>query len=221
MWNILNSTWQRDETSWCRSLCLLQTFLRVRANRHTRLNGTLTHAEWTKCCVSLLLTQFVVKRNSVQRTLSGLQFWLFFNGFGVRVFVFFSNILVSFVHTDATSYVFRPTPSPLTSGRYHPFSHNISTGLAPTRAEELLTLQLWPLDMLTVDDLCWCRCYVKSATLRPHSAGAHLDCTQAGKTHREALSSSSSWTIMSSCWVLLPVSQLKKAWLSNRGAYKS
>ncbi|XP_040896601.1 E3 ubiquitin-protein ligase RNF220 [Toxotes jaculatrix] len=32
---------------------------------------------------------------------------------------------------------------------------------------------------LNVDDLCWCRCYVKSAPLRPHSAGAHLDCTQA------------------------------------------
>ncbi|XP_013855925.1 E3 ubiquitin-protein ligase RNF220 [Austrofundulus limnaeus] len=31
---------------------------------------------------------------------------------------------------------------------------------------------------LNVDDLCWCRCYVKSAQLRPHSAGAHLDCTQ-------------------------------------------
>ncbi|XP_035769053.1 E3 ubiquitin-protein ligase RNF220 [Neolamprologus brichardi] len=33
---------------------------------------------------------------------------------------------------------------------------------------------------LNVDDLCWCRCYVKSAPLRPHSAGAHLDCAQAG-----------------------------------------
>ncbi|XP_077572647.1 E3 ubiquitin-protein ligase RNF220 isoform X1 [Stigmatopora nigra] len=32
---------------------------------------------------------------------------------------------------------------------------------------------------LNVEDLCWCRCYVKSAPLRPHSAGAHLDCTQA------------------------------------------
>ncbi|XP_041862462.1 E3 ubiquitin-protein ligase RNF220 isoform X1 [Melanotaenia boesemani] len=32
---------------------------------------------------------------------------------------------------------------------------------------------------LNVDDLCWCRCYVKSNPLRPHSAGAHLDCTQA------------------------------------------
>ncbi|XP_061594309.1 E3 ubiquitin-protein ligase RNF220 [Cololabis saira] len=32
---------------------------------------------------------------------------------------------------------------------------------------------------LNVDDLCWCRCYVKSGPLRPHSAGAHLDCTQA------------------------------------------
>ncbi|CAG5864580.1 unnamed protein product [Menidia menidia] len=32
---------------------------------------------------------------------------------------------------------------------------------------------------LNVDDLCWCRCYVKSAPLRPHSAGAHLDCIQA------------------------------------------
>ncbi|XP_067368123.1 E3 ubiquitin-protein ligase RNF220 isoform X1 [Channa argus] len=32
---------------------------------------------------------------------------------------------------------------------------------------------------LNVDDRCWCRCYVKSAPLRPHSAGAHLDCTQA------------------------------------------
>uniref|UniRef100_A0A1A8QKB8 E3 ubiquitin-protein ligase RNF220 n=2 Tax=Nothobranchius rachovii TaxID=451742 RepID=A0A1A8QKB8_9TELE len=32
---------------------------------------------------------------------------------------------------------------------------------------------------LNVDDLCWCRCYVKSAPLRPHSAGAHLECTQA------------------------------------------
>ncbi|XP_075878924.1 E3 ubiquitin-protein ligase Rnf220 isoform X2 [Nelusetta ayraudi] len=32
---------------------------------------------------------------------------------------------------------------------------------------------------LNVDDLCWCRCYVKSAPLRPHCAGAHLDCTQA------------------------------------------
>ncbi|MED6294387.1 hypothetical protein CHARACLAT_020573, partial [Characodon lateralis] len=31
---------------------------------------------------------------------------------------------------------------------------------------------------LNVDDLCWCRCYVKSTPLRPHSAGAHLDCTQ-------------------------------------------
>uniref|UniRef100_A0AAV2KX68 E3 ubiquitin-protein ligase RNF220 n=1 Tax=Knipowitschia caucasica TaxID=637954 RepID=A0AAV2KX68_KNICA len=31
---------------------------------------------------------------------------------------------------------------------------------------------------LNVDDLCWCRCYVK-APMRPHSAGAHLDCTQA------------------------------------------
>ncbi|KAM9386064.1 E3 ubiquitin-protein ligase RNF220 [Pholidichthys leucotaenia] len=35
---------------------------------------------------------------------------------------------------------------------------------------------------LNVDDLCWCRCYVKSAPLRPHSAGAHLDCTQAVRT---------------------------------------
>ncbi|KAK5870280.1 hypothetical protein PBY51_024932 [Eleginops maclovinus] len=34
---------------------------------------------------------------------------------------------------------------------------------------------------LNVDDLCWCRCYVKSAPLRPHSAGAHLDCIQAVK----------------------------------------
>ncbi|XP_077440366.1 E3 ubiquitin-protein ligase RNF220 isoform X1 [Vanacampus margaritifer] len=34
---------------------------------------------------------------------------------------------------------------------------------------------------LNVDDLCWCRCYVKSAPLRPHSAGAHLDCAQAVK----------------------------------------
>uniref|UniRef100_A0A8C6U3I4 E3 ubiquitin-protein ligase RNF220 n=1 Tax=Neogobius melanostomus TaxID=47308 RepID=A0A8C6U3I4_9GOBI len=32
---------------------------------------------------------------------------------------------------------------------------------------------------LNVDDLCWCRCYVKTAPMRPHSAGAHLDCTQA------------------------------------------
>ncbi|KAM4548225.1 E3 ubiquitin-protein ligase RNF220 [Odontesthes bonariensis] len=32
---------------------------------------------------------------------------------------------------------------------------------------------------LNVDDLCWCRCYVKSTPLRPHSAGAHLDCSQA------------------------------------------
>ncbi|XP_056894433.1 E3 ubiquitin-protein ligase RNF220 isoform X2 [Takifugu flavidus] len=31
---------------------------------------------------------------------------------------------------------------------------------------------------LNVDDLCWCRCYVKSAPLRPHSAGAHVDCIQ-------------------------------------------
>lgn len=76
-----------------------------------------------------------------------------------------------------------PSPVAKTSS----LSHTTSTGLAPTRAEELLTSQLWPLDMLTVDDLCWCRCYVKSAPLRPHSAGAHLDCTQAGKTHRAAL----------------------------------
>ncbi|XP_056133679.1 E3 ubiquitin-protein ligase Rnf220 [Lampris incognitus] len=34
---------------------------------------------------------------------------------------------------------------------------------------------------LNVDDLCWCRCYVKSAPLRPHSAGAHLDCLQAAR----------------------------------------
>ncbi|KAJ4921217.1 hypothetical protein JOQ06_019475, partial [Pogonophryne albipinna] len=34
---------------------------------------------------------------------------------------------------------------------------------------------------LNVDDLCWCRCYVKSAPLRPHSAGAHLDCIRAVK----------------------------------------
>lgn len=84
--------------------------------------------------------------------------------------------------------VFRPTPLPHQSLTHHPFfPHTISTGLAPTRAEELLTFQLWPLDMLTVDDLCWCRCYVKTAPLRPHSAGSHLDCTQAGKTHWEAL----------------------------------
>ncbi|KAM6921533.1 E3 ubiquitin-protein ligase RNF220 [Xenentodon cancila] len=41
---------------------------------------------------------------------------------------------------------------------------------------------------LNVDDLCWCRCYVKSGPLRPHSAGAHLDCTQAvriGKLKRK------------------------------------
>ncbi|XP_028300621.1 E3 ubiquitin-protein ligase RNF220 isoform X2 [Gouania willdenowi] len=31
---------------------------------------------------------------------------------------------------------------------------------------------------LNVDDLCWCRCYVKSGPIRPHSAGAHLDCKQ-------------------------------------------
>lgn len=99
------------------------------------------------------------------------------------------SVLVSFVHTDAPSCVFRPTPpSPVVE--ISPFSHTISTGLAPTRAEELLTFKPWPFDMLTVDDLCWCRCYVKSAPSRPHSAGAHLDCTQAGKTLKEALSSS-------------------------------
>lgn len=81
--------------------------------------------------------------------------------------------------------------------RFFFFSGHIYTGLAPTRAEELLTFQLWPLDMLTVDDLCWCRCYVKSAPLRPHSAGAHLDCTQAGKTLAEALCSLPSFAVIS------------------------
>lgn len=56
------------------SLCFLQTFLRVRANRHTRLNGTSVHAGWTNCCVSLLLTQFVVERKLRTEGLSGLQF---------------------------------------------------------------------------------------------------------------------------------------------------
>ncbi|KAM8887622.1 E3 ubiquitin-protein ligase RNF220 isoform 1-T1 [Synchiropus picturatus] len=37
---------------------------------------------------------------------------------------------------------------------------------------------------LNVDDLCWCRCYVKSGPLRPHSAGAHLDCTQAVRINK-------------------------------------
>ena len=97
------------------------------------------------------------------------------------------RVRVSFVHTHALSHVFFffPKTSPASCADISSFSHTISTGLAPTRAEELLTSQLWPLDMLTVDDLCWCRCYVKSGPLRPHSAGAHLDCTQAGKKHWE------------------------------------
>ncbi|XP_061538949.1 E3 ubiquitin-protein ligase RNF220 isoform X1 [Phycodurus eques] len=37
---------------------------------------------------------------------------------------------------------------------------------------------------LNVDDLCWCRCYVKSAPLRSHSAGAQLDCTQAVRINK-------------------------------------
>lgn len=86
----LNSTWETSETPWRCPLCLLQTFLRVRANRHTRLNGTLMHAERTDCCVSLLLTQFVIQRKLEKS--------------------FFFFLLVSFVHTDATSYVFRPNP---------------------------------------------------------------------------------------------------------------
>ncbi|KAG7230722.1 hypothetical protein INR49_019535 [Caranx melampygus] len=36
-----------------------------------------------------------------------------------------------------------------------------------------------PLDQLRTPTLTDTRCYVKSAPLRPHSAGAHLDCTQA------------------------------------------
>ncbi|XP_061740026.1 E3 ubiquitin-protein ligase RNF220-like [Nerophis ophidion] len=32
---------------------------------------------------------------------------------------------------------------------------------------------------LNVEELCWCRCYVTPAPLRPHGAGVHLDCTPA------------------------------------------
>lgn len=167
------------------SLCLLQTFLRVRANRHTRLNGTSVHV--VLCCrwLSLALTD-----SSVQKTLSGLQlkmaliFFFFFKKVRSQSFIFNSSFLFC-SHWCEQLCGFFTSRSDITL-----FPTTSSTGLAPTRAEELLTFQLWPLDMLTVDDLCWCRCYVKSAPLRPHSAGAHLDCTQAGKTHPEALCSS-------------------------------
>lgn len=153
--------------------CFLQTFLRVRANRHTRLNG-----KRSKSCVWLPSSQFVANREYVTCSLlNGLKFkrleeWEFSLFTLMRPVMCFSP----------------PQRPPFAScADISSFSHTISTGLAPTRAEELLTSQLWPLDMLTVDDLCWCRCYVKSGPLRPHSAGAHLDCTQAGKKHWETL----------------------------------
>nr|XP_061832183.1 E3 ubiquitin-protein ligase RNF220-like [Nerophis lumbriciformis] len=37
---------------------------------------------------------------------------------------------------------------------------------------------------LNVEDLCWCRCYVTPAPLRPHGAGVHLDCTRAVRISR-------------------------------------
>lgn len=53
-----------------------------------------------------------------------------------------------------------------------------SLDLAPTRAEDLLTLDL--LDMLTVDDLCWCRRYakesVKNAPLGLHNGAPLAPC---------------------------------------------
>lgn len=145
-------------------LCLFQTFLRVRANRHTRLSGT------CRRCMQSVLT--VVRRRCRR----------------------FSTLCS---HRCDRFCVSPPTPSPVFSAITH-IARSVCVGLAPTRAEELLTFQLWPLDMLTVDDLCWCRCYVKSAPLRPHSAGAHLDCTQAGKTRQEELPPSSA--IMSSAF---------------------
>lgn len=139
---------------------LLQTFLRVRANRHTRLNGTLIHVDRMLCfCAAHSVCGSESRPGDCHAV--KLRRWKRY-----------------FVHARR--------PHPHQSFRYHLFSHTISAGLAPPRAEELLTFKLWPLDMLTVDDLCWCRCYVKSAPLRPHSAGAHLDCAQAGKKHWEA-----------------------------------
>lgn len=88
-----------------------------------------------------------------------------------------------------------------TSFHFFIFPPHLHRPSAHTSRGAINPFQLWPLDMLTVDDLCWCRCYVKSAPLRPHSAGAHLGCTQAGKTHREALLSS--LTTLLSC-ILLP-----------------
>lgn len=168
-------------------LFLLQTFLRVRANRHTRLNGT--WLLWLLCFIAAdSVCGWERERHNLPQQVSQV----------CRSQCF---MLEDYYHTVTASYVSPSSPAPPTQPyRNHlsslppppflnSFSYRISTGLAPTRAEELLTppFQLWPLDMLTVDDLCWCRCYVKSAPLRPHSAGAHLDCTQAGKMHREAL----------------------------------
>lgn len=160
-------------------LCLLQTFLRVRANRHTRLNGRLMHVCGLTVVFHCCWLRLSLRESSVtSAVLNGFEFFLKSKEWEFPLFTLMRPVMC-FVHHHP--------PLPHQSFRYHPFSHHISTGLAPTRAEELLTFELWPLDMLTVDDLCWCRCYVKSAPLRPHSAGAHLDCTQAGKTHREAL----------------------------------
>lgn len=146
----------------------------------------------TGSCVSLLLTQFVVDRGCLApQSQSALHFFFFFfYKFGSRCFILHAIITLS------------PSHSPLSRAEMANFFYflifppHLHWPSAHTSRGAINPFQLWPLDMLTVDDLCWCRCYVKSAPLRPHSAGAHLDCTQAGKMHPEALLSS----VKILCW---------------------
>lgn len=164
-------------------LSFLQTFLRVRANRHTRLNGT-----WPQQLLCFIAADSVCgwqRALSPTKSVSAALFFFFFYKFGSGCF--YSSRHYHAVTPPTRRSASQKWPTPFYFLIFPPHLHRPS---AHTSRGAINPFQLWPLDMLTVDDLCWCRCYVKSAPLRPHSAGAHLDCTQAGKTHQEALLSS-------------------------------
>lgn len=181
----------RDKKASNPLLSFLQTFLRVRANRHTRLNGT-----WPQQLLCFIAADSVCGWQTTFSPTKSVSAALFF-------FLQVWKWLFSFLAPLSCRH---PSHSPLSHAEvanpfyfliFPPHLHRPS---AHTSRGAINPFQLWPLDMLTVDDLCWCRCYVKSAPLRPHSAGAHLDCTQAGKTHQEALLSS--LTTLFSCYFM-------------------
>lgn len=150
----------------------------------------------TGSCVSLLLTHVCgwQRAFSSTKSVSAALFFFFFLQVWKPLFNSTRHYHAVTPPTRRSAAQKWPTSFLLFFFIFPPHLHRPS---AHTSRGAINPFQLWPLDMLTVDDLCWCRCYVKSAPLRPHCAGAHLDCTQAGKMHREALLSPH-WQL---CWV--------------------